>query len=365
MVQSTRVRNGRRMASGLLLAAIGILLAAGSAGAAAPQGGQIDLLRQELDRTDQLLGRARDEIAGLRVALPQTLLDEAVKLQRGAWGEFRSGASGSGGGSQAHLRRARELTLLARERAIRAIEAAGMERRAREGALGLIDRAQDRAGEIGEAVRASGQALARQLLDQGLEQLRRARQAFQSGDPQATRLAGLALDLIDRAGRLASGETLAPALEASLERTEALLAEVESLLAGQGGSAEISARLREARSLLARARTEMREGHPRLALTLSLQARKLGLEILAQLQRLPGAEDLATSLAELETLRADLAASALIAADASARARLDQAGRLLQDARERIGADRRQEALAMLVAAETLLREAAAEAGLD
>lgn len=365
MVQNRRCRRGRLVAAALLLAAAGGFPGAAAARVDDAGRGAVELIGRELERTDHLLAKARDEVAGLRGALPQTLLDEAVKIQGEAWREFRAGAAGGGSGGQVRLRRARELTLRARERAIRAIEAAGLERRARESAAGLIDRAQERAALIGERVQASGSALAQQLFEQGLEQLRRARRALQGREPHAARLATLALDLIERAGGVAAGQPLGPALETSLERTEALLAQVEVALAEQGGAPRFAAALREARALLARAREEMRAGHPRAALRLSLEARKRGLEILSQMRRQPGAQELAAALEELEALHDQLAAG--IAAGGSERAggMLRQAGRLLADARRQIGEGRAEEALALVVAAEKLLREASAAAGLD
>jgi hypothetical protein len=322
------------------------------------------MLRVELERTDRLIEKARDEITGIRSSYPQTLVTEAVKLQRRAWAAYREAISpgGSGGG----LRMAKELTLRARAQAVRAIEAAGIDRRTREGADKLIDRAQERVAEVGERVEASGNPLARQLLEQGLEQLRRARRAYQDAQPHAARLAALACDLIERAGRIAAGEGPDPAaIATSLERTEALLVEVETDLADAGNPEPLVVSLRRARELVTRAREQLRAGHARLALRLGLQARQAGLGILTQLQQLPSEAQLISALVDLETLRDQIDAQLARREVPAARALLVRASDFLERARAHLGAGESEAALSVLAAAESVLRDAAQEAGVE
>jgi hypothetical protein len=362
----TRSPRFRGLLNVLALAGIGCTFACTLActPVSAQASGPADMLRVELERTDRLIEKARDEIAGIRSSYPQTLLTEAEKLQLHAWKAYREaiGPGGSGGG----LREAKVFTLQARDCAVRAIEAAGVDRRASEGAGKLIDRAQDRAAEVGERVEASGNPLARQLLEQGLDQLRRARRAFQDAQPHAARLAALAFDLIERAGRVAAGEGPDPAaVEASLARTETLLAEIESDLAGAGNPDALVASLREARGFVSRAREQLRAGHVRLALRLGLQARQAGLRILTQLQRLPSEAQLISALGDLEALRDQIAAELAHRDVAAARALLARASDLLELARAHLGAGESEDALSVLVAAESLLRDAAEEAGVE
>jgi hypothetical protein len=363
MVQACRGARARSLlARGLLI--LFVLAGIGWVRVSAQASGPADMLRVELERTDRLIEKARDEIAGIRSAYPQTLLAEAEKLQHRAWQAYREaiGPGGSGGG----LREAKLLTLQARDLAVRAIEAAGLDQRAREGVDKLIDRAQDRAAEVGQRVEASGNALARQLLEQGLDQLRRARRAYQDAQPHAARLAALAFDLIERAGRVAAGEGPDPAAsEASLARTEALLAEIESDLADAGNPDPLVASLRGAQELVTRAREQLRAGHVRLALRLGLQARQAGLTILTQLQRLPSDAQLISALGDLEALRDQIDAELARREVPAARALLVRASDLLEQARAHLGAGESEEAVSVLAAAESLLRDAAQEAGVE
>lgn len=264
------------------------------------------------------------------------------------------------------LKQARDLTLRARQLAIKAIEAAGIERRSRESIRGTIERAQERIGEIGQLVQESANPLAQQLLEQGQEQLHRARRAFQEADPRAVRLATLALELIERAGRVAMGA--GPGIrvvETSIDRTEALLTEVEAGMAEGGNGGEAALRLDEAQRLLTRARAELRQGHARLALRLALEVRQAGLQLLSQLRREPSETELLPALEELEALYDELAVAAGARAAPQLRSLLTQAGEMLAKSRRSIEDGDAEEALALLVAAEALLREAAEAAGAE
>ncbi|MCK4413680.1 MAG: hypothetical protein KAY32_09055 [Candidatus Eisenbacteria sp.] len=338
----------------LAVCLLGIVLCAAPAAAQTQAQRQIEV---ELRRSDTLIERARDEVAGVRNAFAHDRLRRAQQLQRDAWREFTPGDSQG-------LRRAYELTKGARGFALKAIEAAAIEKRARESVRAMIERARDRAAEVAPLVKASQAALAEKLFEQGLEQLRRARRAFQRSDPQAARLATLARNLIERAARAASGEgTDGAALEAALERTAALINEVRARLLEEGSPREAAAMLQEAARLLEQARAAVRDGHPLHAFRLGMAAREKALEVLTRLRHLPAAEELRATLQGLEALYDDLAPRVAASGNRKAESLFKQGREMLTEVRRELRAKRVRKALAALVAAETLLREASEALG--
>lgn len=346
-------RAGSRIAS----LAIACLCVALLAEAGAQGTGQVKRLEVELERTERLLDHARAEFEGVRNTLARNLWAQASDLQRDAWRAFNEGT-----GVQidpVRLREAHQLTQQARKLLVKAIEAAAIEKRSRESVRQTIERAQAKLAELLASVGDSGHPLATQLLEQGAQQLRRAREAFQRGDPQAARLATLALELLERAARVISGG--GPTVEAvavAIERTAALLADVEAQLAGDGAGAAI-ARLDEARRLLARAREALRAGRTSIALRFALEAREHGLQILNDVKRALDGDELRATLADLELLYDHLAGEIGAEGAEPARTLLAKAGRQLRDARRLLAAGELAQALARLAAAEALLREAA------
>jgi len=352
-VQGVSVMVQSRCALGLAALLLLALAAPARAGGAAGPATQIET---ELRRTDTLLDRARDEVAGVRGAFAHERLRRAVETQRKAWVEFRRPAH--------DLRRVAALTREARSQALKAIEAAGIERRAAQGVSALLDRAEQRGAEVEPAVRASGSAIAVRLLDQGRRQLLRARRAWGESDPLAARLASLAQSLFDRAGRVAAGEgAVSTAAASSIARTEALLAEADARLAQETIASEAKALRAQAGDLLDRAREALRHDTEREALRLSLQARETALRLLARLQRRPTGAELLPALEDLEALRGEVAPEITASGDPQAQAQLEQSGTLLENARQLLAAGRTEEAVAALAAAESLLREAADAAG--
>jgi hypothetical protein len=339
-----------RAASGVVLA-IAILTPVFAA-AVGPAGPAADRIETELRRTDALIDRARDEVADARGGFAHERLRQATEVQRDAWIEF--------GRLAPDLRRVVKLTQQARRMALKAIEAAGIEHRALESVRILIDRAEARAEEVAATVRDSGGTLAVRLLEQAQQQLRRARQAWAANDPRAARLATLSLSLIERAERVAVGSGAATAaVQASIDRAEALLAEVDARLADAASDGDLTALRAEAGGLMARAREALRRGGERQALHLSLQARGIGLRLLGRLQRQPSEADLLPALEDLEALRSEIAPQIEASGSAEARGRLAQSGEQLEKARRLVTTGRTQEAVTALAAAEALLREAA------
>jgi hypothetical protein len=336
----------------LLFLALALLLSPLVFPAAAQSGVERDV-KIELQRTDRVIERAADEIRDAVNVFSNQQLLTARDLQRRAWREFRE--------TPPALKLAFGLTLKARKSALKAIEAARIEKRAGENVRRAVDRAQERIAEIGERVEQSGNPLARRIFDQGVDQIRRATRAYRAGNlQQASRLAGLALSLIERSDRIAAEQiTASTAAQTSLERTEALLAEVEALLRERGFPRAEAGALAEARRFLDRARESFRKGQLSNALRLSLRARRKALDLLTKLREAPRPEDLSATLDDLAALAAEMAPEIASGGSKAAARRFAEAEELLGEARHLLHEGKTKEALRILVAAETLLREAA------
>jgi len=324
------------------------------------QGPGHEQVQLELERTDALVERAGQEVAEARNTYAEERLRKARSLQRQAWGEFLHG-TGAG------LRTAHNLTRSARSMALQAIEAAGIEKRAHEAIGTMIERAQDRAAQISATLARSTSPLARRLFEQGLQQLARARRALKEGDPRAARLATLAQHLIERAERAATGSGAAlQAAETSVERAETLLAEATARWSEEGSPEAVRPLLDEGHALGAQARKALGEGHPGLAFRLSASAREKALHVLARLRRLPSVEELTATLDDVEALYEEMAGR-IVAGPAGAQAgkAFEHGRELLAKTRGLLGSGKLEEALAALVAAESLLRRAVEDAQLE
>ena len=337
----------------LVLLASALLLTPLVFPAVAQSGAQRDAVRIELERTDRVIERAADEVRDAVNVFSNKQLLTARDVQRRAWAEFTKASPA--------LKLVLGLTLKARKSALKAIEAARIEKRAGENVRRAVDRAQERIAEIGERVEQSGNPLARRIFDQGVDQIRRATRAYRSGNlQQASRLAGLALSLIERSDRIAAEQvTASTAAQTSLERTEALLAEVEELLRERGFPRAEAGALAEARRFLDRSRESFRKGQLSNALRLSLRARRKALDLLTKLRDAPRSEDLSATLDDLAALAAEMAPDIASSGSKAAARRFAEAEELLGEARHLLHEGKTKEALRILVAAETLLREVA------
>ena len=352
-------RSIRRALWAAMLLAVALLLCLASPAVHAQAGPSGLQIKNELERTDRVLERAAQEANEVRNAYTQDRLRKARDTQRRAWSEYRTG-------TQASMRSALALSKNARSLALQAIEAAGIEKRARESVRAMIEQAQTRASEV-QALLASMRNLpAQKLLEQAIEQLGRARTAFQEGKPQAARLAALSQSLIERAAKLAAGQAGATgAAQMSIERARALLAEAEARMAQEQPPASAQTLLSEAREMLVQAEQAGKEGRPGLALRLAASARERGLRILSLMKELPSADALLLNIEDLEESYAELAPRIEAQANAEAQAWIEQGRALLAKARDALRAGRAEETLASLVAAQSLLREAAERSGIE
>ncbi len=355
MVQSSR----------LLAGVLGGLLALGIAGAAgATQLTGAERVQQELQKTDEVIARAFEVVRESGVTAAHQHLKGAMEVQDAARRQFEAGRGAVK--PDRFFARAIELTLKARQEALRSMDLARVEVRTQDSVVQAIDQAAERAAEVGGLVRAAGDAQARQVYAQAIDHLNRARRAERERDyVQAARLAMLATNLLDRAADLVPRGAAAPAgVEASLDRTASLLAEVESGLAEQGRRAEDVPLLQEARRLLAQARASFRGGEMRVALQRSLAARQQALRLLAELAQDPGRPRLSEAIDELAALYGELGPEIEAAGGRAEKSMLAEGRRALARARELLGRDKPRAALQHLLVAEGLLKKAAHSVGL-
>ncbi|MFC1572908.1 hypothetical protein ACFL6M_04840 [Candidatus Eisenbacteria bacterium] len=351
-----RQRGGRVFVRAALVAVLLIVVPI-LAGSAQGQTGQAaEQVWREILKTDQVIEKAREFSGQVAVAASHRHLKTAVDIQRAARDEFK----------RKRYRQAADMTLKARREALKALDAARVERKTQESVRHALELAEEQLENTTGWVHDSGDSQARRVLDQGVEHLRRARRANRERQyAQAMRLATLASNLFDRAARIARGEiTAGAAAEVSIERTRGLLTQVESTLIESGRAPNTVPGLIEAQKLLRHALESLREGRTRRALRFSLAARKEALHLLSELSQEPGESDLLETIEELQALYAEMGPEIEAAGDRQEGRMLAEGRKLLRRARQLLGGGKRREALQHMLAAERLLKEAARSAGI-
>lgn len=349
---------------GILCVLLGLLIATGLASAAPSpfplgSGDPREAVEKELDATDRIIERARDQVAegvgALRASVTtqaQALLQAAVRLQRDARGHYYAGTPGG-------LRKARDFTLSARQQAIRAIELSQVEYKAHENLKTLLEQTREMVLETREIVQRTGDAEAAHLLRSGEDRLRRAEEAYRDRKFRpAIRLAVVARDLLRRSQDTArgTGPGGVEATETSLERTDALLREVGEAIREQPSSDDIESLHNGATELQSRARQAFRNGRLPRANLLTRMARERALSVLVRIQASPSKEDLEAGLDLLDDLYADLRGVAEESRDSQALKFLEQGRDHLVKARRALDSGKTGEALREARAAEALLR---------
>lgn len=268
----------------------------------------VELLERQLERTDAVLERVAPQVQEANRPRVQSLLDEAIALQKIArqlFADIDSGpAVGDRGKGQrilANTQRARDLALQA-ERRVR--EEASLEERARL----QIERGRRAFEELRDRV-ASPSDQQRHLMEEAARLLDTAERHFQDQSFE------VALRLADSANALLRGVVvgLGPRLlnrehvERELQRTRDLIERAtqqrDRLNDAQHRRLEDAVRLQE------RAEDALRLSRPALSLELTLEARALVRGLLAPGGEAVTAEDVSLALdrldAKLEQLRAD------------------------------------------------------------
>jgi hypothetical protein len=313
---------------------------------------------QELERTDRILERARDQVGVSPSNRAGGLLSQAIEMQVRA--------------KRLYSRREREtwgpalrLTLQARDLARRAIETAEIEAKAHESIRDLIDSTRDLAQDASTLLRDRNDAEAQRLLEGGLWQLQRAQEAYRGlAYRKAIRLAVTARDMVQRAIERARGGApgSGPSIEAAIDRTQGLIEELRVSL--EGSSNERAQRLYEQALRLQQGALRMqREGKPLLARRSTTQARQAALEGLLTLADHPDDEDVERAISAVEQLIQDTAPVIMDSGSAEAVNLLDLARQRHAEATEQLAKGNAAQAMATARIAEGLLRRAAEVAG--
>jgi len=183
-------------------------------------------VERQLERTDQVLGEARDRLGPGPSTMPRDRLDAAFNQQRRAWDLYR----------ERRLRPALKLTLQARESVLRMGGGApgnrhGMDTdpRALEARLERLTEASER---VGERVGQSSNAQAEDVWKRAMANLKSAEEALNNGDTRRTdQLLRQARVQLDRAMRLVLREVrsdeVGVLIEAATERWELLQTPVQ------------------------------------------------------------------------------------------------------------------------------------------
>ena len=221
-----------------------------------------DRLFSELERTEQVIEKARDVVSSSQNSLAVQYLEQAVKLQNLARNAL----------SISRFSDAARLTKQARDRAFTAIRIADQTGNA-EFLYFMIERTDAILDRVAPLVRESQIEISHRMLDDAFEQQRRAREALSSGRPRAAiSLTSQARERAFRALRRSeSGEGRKPERATRVvERTEDLLRDAAWL--GEGDDAAARA-YESALTLLSQARGQLEAGQHRSALRLAQQAR--------------------------------------------------------------------------------------------
>jgi hypothetical protein len=327
-----------------------------ASGVAQP-GASSDVAR-ELERTDRILDRAREQVGISPSARAGNLLDLAFAMQTRAKTTYRPTDRTTWKPALAMTERARDL-------AGRAIETAEIEVNAHESVRDLIESTRDLSQDAATLVQERGDPEAQRLLDGGLWLLQRAQEAYRGqAYRKAIRLAATARDLVQRATQRARGDTPAAgaSVETALDRTQAL---IEELRVSLEGSADPKAtRLHEeALRLQDRAMQMQRDQKPVLALRLTTQARQAALEGMLTLSSRPDEEEVARAVSVVDQLIQDSAPGILASGSQDAADLLESARQHLAQASDQLAKGSASQALATARIAEELLRRAAESAG--
>lgn len=321
-----------------------------AAGPVAAQGGEE--LRAYLDRTDELLEWAADQVGQSGSDRARQVLTQAQQLQargRELLARQRPLEAFSVG------RRARD----AMWHAVRlARESAGLEERVRLRA----ERFADQHAQLVERAREDGAPRAVELLEKAGDQARRADERAAQGDLQlAWRLLEQAEDLLRLAARQLAEGGGAQRLDRELDRARQLVDETADRLGGAAVPPGALALLAEARESLDRAQAAASGGDPGLALQSAALARRLAQRALALAGTRAEASTVESLLARFDERAGELAGRIRDSGSAAAARAFERAREQREGAAQSLGEGKAERALRQARAAHDLLEQAARE----
>lgn len=315
-------------------------------------------IKAELERTDRILERAKEKVRISITSNAGDLLARAISLQKQAWRDVRTP-------SEASLRNALSLTIRARDLAARAVEAAEIEIKAHETTRDLIESVRDLIDQAVTEVRESSDEQAGQLLQAGINQLQKAREAYLAHEyRKAISLATTARDLIQRA--MTQARSVSPGrsreVEGELDRTNSLLDEVKAAL-DRSPSSKAERLYDDAKRLQRQAVMRHREGRDRLALQLTSQARQAAKDALVLTSQDPDREDVQRAISAVGRLISSLSSAIAESDSEDAKRLLNSARQRHAEASEQLERGNYKRALEIARLADGLLRRAAEAVG--
>ena len=362
MVQSCPSRSARRGLLGWMAAGFAVALSLWITAPAAAQNDSVrEVVRREIQTTQQAIERAREHLAEVHCSSGDRLLGNATDLQRRAQSEFL-------GNTRSGNRQALLLTRQARDFVARAVQSCQVDVRAQDSIEKLFQNVDDLIQEARgrDDVQQDKQRL--RLLEAGITQLEKAREAYRAGEfRRAARLATMSRNLVQRAlqgsGLAGDGVVLSDQVASALERTDEVIAEARGKVSGASGSPEARALLQQAEQQQERARDLLQEGRPGVALRATELARTAAVEAMWQDDQTPQDLRVERAIEVVEDMLAELGADIRAAGDPDAMSLLEKAREQLDAARGHLADDRPVAAGRAVHLASSLLRRAAELAG--
>lgn len=319
-----------------------------------------EVVRRELDVTEQSIERAREHLAEVHCTAGDRLLENAQELQRRGQAEFLSNTRS--GNRQALL-----LTRQAREFVTKAVQSCQVDVRAQDTIEKLFESVDELILEARERGGLADNPESARLLEAGITQLEKAREAYRAEEfRRAVRLGTVARNLVQRAlrgtGPAADQDLLQGQADAALARTDDVLGDARAALAG-GATAEARALLDQAERQQTRARDLLHEGHAALAMRATELARTGAVEAMWLDRRAPQRAHVERAIEVVEDMILELGAEVRASGDSDAVALVEKAAEQVQSARRFLAEEQPVAAGRAVHLASSLLRRAAELSG--
>ena len=321
-----------------------------------------DQVRIELERTDRALERGQEHLAEAPCDRGAQLLATAHELQRKARGSFLAN-------TRAATAQAVALTRQAQKVVAEAIQACQVDFQAHAMVENLFTETEQAAQEVRNCLsaRSSGSEV-EHLLNAGLEQLDKAREAYRSERYRETvQRATTARNLIRRALQQCQEEALEgldlDRVSAALDRTTELLAELAAHPA-LASAPRARAVYEQARTQQEQARALLQRGELEAALRATEAARNRAVELSRLLEQAPDRERVVRTIETLTDTMSELASEIRASERPDAIALLDKSGEALDLARSELSKENLTAAGRAARIAGALLERAAEKAGL-
>lgn len=329
----------------MMLATIAVLISSGNLFAQAR-----DKVEDELEKTENVLERAREAVRESGSAIAEQHLNNALKLQSAAWERYRSN----------RLAQAANLTRNAREQAMKAIGIVQSADQSNQMVRREIERTDELIRKSEERVKASHNEKAYSLLESAQKTQTEAREFFRGNRIKIALTATMnARETARKAFELADAvENSQDRIDRELDRTEQLIRKAREMAAEMDVDDNIEILLQRAEEMEGNARAEYGEKRFRVALERTQQARELALDALKLMEQEIQPERLKRFLEktdqEIERLRTELTQTP----NSHAERLLDTAVQHQERARAAFAADDSRKALVEAKAARELVVKA-------